>query len=109
MVVSGCGSGCGPAEISDVFSGTAQAYSMITSDPSSSQHPLRSPPTINHTHQEVAEGRDHLTEGRGQLEVLYGARCRQVAVLTQQLEEAREEGERQVRIVRHEKVSEGRR
>ena len=58
---------------------------------------------VCHAHQDVT----HVTRGRGQLEVLYGARCRQVEVLSQQLQASREEGERQMRVLRHEKVCVG--
>ena len=74
--------------------------SNMTSD-LSPQHSNELPPT--HTHQEVTSS---LERGRGQLEVLYGARCREVGELTQHLQEVREEGERQERVLRHEKVRE---
>ena len=107
----------GAVEMSDVFSGTAQAYSVLHPAPSTSAVPpglsMTSAPMasyqtpgaeqrIDHTHQELATS---VEKGRGQLEVLYSARCRQVEVLSQQLRDAREEGEREVRILRHEKVS----
>ena len=87
-------------EVSDVFSGTAQAYSIV--QPPSVTSDLSAPPSKvekDITTQEV------VADGRSQLEVLYGARCRQVTVLSQQLQEASEEGERQARLLRHEKVS----
>ena len=100
---SGCGqttNGCGQTEVSDVFSGTAQAYSVLTD----SQPTLPAAATENHTHQEVTSH----PGGRGQLEVLYGARCRQVMELTRQLQEAREGAEHRERVLRHEKVRVGR-
>ena len=127
--------GSGAVETSDVFSGTAQAYSILHPPPSTPAQPSGPPTTsalsgpmtsalsgpmtsalpphmtshltleaeqrVDHTHQELATTAER---GRGQLEVLYGAQCRQVEVLSQHLCEAREEGERQVRILRHEKV-----
>ena len=102
--VSGCGqggwgqNGCGQTEVStDVFSGTAQAYSVI--NPDTHMPPLQ-PDLQSHAHQEMMS----LPEGRGQFEVLYGARCRQVDELTRQLQLAREEREKMERILRHEKV-----
>lgn len=135
--------GCGLTEVSDVFSGTAQAYSLL--QPTADDHPcpvncepspeagsfpgdpLTSGPPGVDEHPGVGgplEPRGHgpahphtsgppshprmgaLLEprGHGQLEVLYGARCRQVEVLNQQLQEAREEGEVQTRLLQHEKV-----
>ena len=100
--------------MSDVFSGTAQAYSVLQPPPSTPAVPPGPPMTsalmtlpgteqrVDHTHQELATSGE---KGCGQLEVLYSARCRQVEVLSQQLCDAREEGERQVRVLRHEKVS----
>ena len=96
-------SGCGQKEVSDVFSGTAQAYSLVHCL-QNSQPPATQLERDNHTHQEVTSS--PLIEGCGQLEVLYGARCRQVTELTQQLAQAREEKERQERVLRYEKVSE---
>ena len=110
------GLGPGAVEMSDVFSGTAQAYSVLHHPPSTPATPPGPPMTsapmtyqkpgteqrVDHTHQELATT---VEKEHGQLEVLYSARCRQVEVLSQQLCEAREEGERQVRVLRHEKVS----
>ena len=107
-----------PAQVSDVFSGTAQAYSLLQANGRGQQ--------FDHTHstavtQQQPAVQSHApsqdagptpqdsgpsVRGRGQLEVLYGARCRQVEVLSQQLRAAQEEGERQTRVLRHEKVRE---
>ena len=96
--LGGCGlSGCGQPEVSDVFSGTAQAYSLINSI---SETRIPAALRTGHTHQEMTSSSD----GHGQLEVLYGARCRQVGELTQQLQESRGEREKMERILRHEKV-----
>ena len=89
--------GCGQPEVSDVFSGTAQAYSLINSI---SETRIPAALRTGHTHQEITSSSD----GRGQLEVLYSARCRQVGELTQHLQESRDESEKMERILRHEKV-----
>lgn len=109
--------GCKLTEVSDVFSGTAQAYSLLqpTADQSCPVNSEPSPeagsfPAGPHTSE--PPGLDEHPgvvaplepRGHGQLEVLYGARCRQVDVLSQQLQEAREKGEVQVRLLQHEKV-----
>lgn len=89
MISSGCGqNGRGLEEMSDVFSGTAQAYSLLHSQPES----------------DITSEPSQLTKGHGQLEVLYNARCRQVSMLSQQLQEMKQEQQKQERILRHEKV-----
>lgn len=111
-----CVAGCAMTEVSNVFSGTAQAYSILqpschsaelTTHAVNSEPETGSLPTDPHTN--IPPGRDEQpaplgSRGSGQLEVLYGARCRQVEVLSQQLQAAREEGEVQARILQHEKV-----
>ena len=115
--------GCRLTEVSDVFSGTAQAYSLLQPEAAADPHTSGTPgvggplgPMGHGPADPHASGPPGVDEhsvvggpleprGHGQLEVLYGARCRQVEVLSQQLQEAREKGEVQARLLQHEKVS----
>lgn len=108
--------GCALTEVSDVFSSTAQAYSILQPSCHTAElttHPVNTEPETGSLstdpHTNIPPGRDEQpvpleSRGRGQMEVLYGARCRQVEVLSHQLQAAREEGEVQGRILQHEKV-----
>ena len=99
----GSGSGPGQGAGSDLFSGTAQAYSLVSSFPDPLSHCTAQPTdTAGHTHQEVMSSPSQ--GGWGQLEVLYRARCREAEHLAQQLRTVQEEKERQERVQRHEKV-----
>ena len=109
------------SEKSDVFAGTSQAYSAPTDHSEYlAQHPnpLNREPAYeslvtNHNEHQVTTASVPEIEmmssslqqmGLRQLGVLYKARGRHIAELTQQISAQAEDNERHIRILRHEKV-----
>ena len=98
--LEGYQSGCGPQQTGH----THLRLNYVYPEPVHEQFLEQSHahPELSHTPSELT----HAPSGRSlqQVEVLYQARGRQVQQLTQQLAQVGEEGERHVRILRHEKV-----